>query len=248
MKIDLTIVGGSRPELLRRTLQSFHDKMFVNFEVGTVFVNLDPFGGNEKDRQDCIEILNSFFTNPEITCPTSNSFGLAVKNLWSKPKTPIFFHLEDDWESNIVITPKMTTCLNNKSVAQLALKYGKNHRYFKERFHWEKRDIFGFKILPNFARPIFTTSPSFIKSSFANSCSQMMDPLLDPEKQLSNGLIPSLSSFTANFKCKFLLEKSKEANIVDIGREWRLQKGLDKIERNGKSIWVTNLKNNSANI
>ena len=238
MKIDVTIVGGSRPELLRRTLQSFNDKMFVNFEIGSVFVNLDLFGGNEEDRQNCIEILNRFFTNPEITCPTSNSFGLAVKNLWSKPKTPIFFHLEDDWESNIVITPKMVKCLQRNSVTQLALRYGKNHRYFKERFHWQKHTIFGFSVIPNLSRPVFTTSPSFIKSSFANACSELMNPLLDPEKQLSNGMVPSLSIFTSKFKCKFLLEKYHKTNIVDIGREWRIERGLVKVEKDGQSLWM----------
>ena len=120
MKIDLTIVGGSRPDLLERTLKSFNEKMFLNFEIGTVFVNLDPFGGNEVDRSACIDIINYYFINPQISCPENNSFGLAVKNLWSKPKSQVFFHLEDDWESNIVITPNMLKALNRKPVVQLA--------------------------------------------------------------------------------------------------------------------------------
>lgn len=238
MKIDLTIVGGSRPELLSRTLGSFNKNMFVNFQIGSVFVNLDPFGGNEEDRAECIKILNSYFLNPEILCPEISSFGLAVKNLWSKPKTLVFFHLEDDWELNIVITPKMIKPMKRKSVAQLALRYGKYHRFFHEKYHWQKKSIFGFDIFPNFLRPVFTTSPSFIKSAFANVCSDLMNPQLDPEKQLSNGMVPGLSFFTADYKCKFLLEKSKIVNITDTGREWRLQKGLVKIEENGKSMWL----------
>lgn len=245
MKIDLTIVGGSRPDLLERTLKSFNEKMFINFEIGAVFVNLDPFGGNEVDRSACIDIINYYFINPQISCPENNSFGLAVKNLWSKPKSPVFFHLEDDWESNIVITPNMLKVLNRKPVVQLALAYGKYHRFFYEKYHWEKKSIFGLNIFPNFFRPIFTTSPSFIKSSFANHCSNLMDPRFDPEKQLSNGLVPLLSLYTANYKCRFLLEELKKENITDIGREWRLQKGLVKIEENGVSLWVNKSETDS---
>ena len=241
MKIDLTILGGSRPKLLKRTLQSFHEKIFVNFEISSVYANLDLFGGHQQDRLECIKILNTFFLNPEIACPDSNSFGLAVKNLWLQPKSDTFLHLEDDWLAISKIEPIQISKYLKGKTKQIALHHGAFHSYFRNRFHWSKHNTFGYEVIPNFSRPIFSTSPSFLNSNFALSCAELMDPGMDPEKQLSNGSVARLSEFTSKYRCRLLKKNSGMDYVQDIGRDWRELRGINKTFEDGASIWTNDV-------
>jgi hypothetical protein len=45
MNIDVTLVAGSRPCLLRRTLESFSESLLCNFSLQRVVANVDPIFG-----------------------------------------------------------------------------------------------------------------------------------------------------------------------------------------------------------
>lgn len=237
MKIDVTILGGSRPDLLIRTLDSFQEKLMKNFEIGNVFVNLDLFGGNEFERGDCAHIVKKHFENPIIQSPEYSSFGLAVKSLWSKPTSQIFLHMEDDWIFNTSIMPADIDNLFDSKTKQVALHFGRYHRYLPGRFHWAKKSYFGLDIFPDLKRPVFATSPSFIESNFARQCAALMNPNLDPEKQMSNGLVQELSDYTSKYRCRLLKKKHGLDHVTDIGRLWREVNGIEKKFRNGSSVW-----------
>ena len=94
---DLTLVCGSRPELLEQTLDSFHTYVFCQISLGQVFVNIDLYGGDEAKRKVCRSMILQRFPKAAIEQPVKNSFGSAVKTLWSRPTSHNFLHLEDDW-------------------------------------------------------------------------------------------------------------------------------------------------------
>jgi hypothetical protein len=86
-------------------------------------------------------------------------------------------------------------------------------------------------------RPYFTTSPSFLDSSFARCSSELMDPLLDPEKQFYDGYNPELQHFASYYANRFLPGKNSPNIISDIGRNWRASLKLEKSTINGVSTW-----------
>jgi len=223
--IDLTLVAGSRPELLQRTLDSFEKHVFGFVPISQVYVNIDRHGGTESDRNECVAIVLSFFPRAFVTTPTINSFGSAVKNLWSLPQAENFLHLEDDWVANhdirfdrLKLPPDARTkqwFLVKPQVSQSILT---SYRF---------RPVRGIPFfLPNPSSPAFTTSPSILNSAFAHRVSQLMKPDLNPEKQMFNGLNPSLEEELKNFRSKALVSWWEKPLITDIGREWQKARGI----------------------
>ena len=223
--IDLTLVAGSRPELLQRTLESFKKHVFGFVPISKVFVNIDRHGGSESDRSECVEIILSFFPDACVSTPSISSFGSAVKHLWSLPQTENFLHLEDDWVAiqdirldRLKLPPVARTkqwFLVKPQVSQSILT---SYRF---------RPVRGIPFfLPNPTSPAFTTSPSILNSAFAHRVSQLMKPDLNPEKQMFNGLNPSLEEELKNFRSKALVSWWEKPLITDIGREWQKARGI----------------------
>lgn len=52
--IDVTLICGRRPTLLGQTLESFSEKLFKNFKINRVVVNIDPFGGDVSDHENVL--------------------------------------------------------------------------------------------------------------------------------------------------------------------------------------------------
>ncbi|MBL4885262.1 MAG: hypothetical protein JKY95_12095 [Planctomycetaceae bacterium] len=94
---DLALVCGRRPELIARTLESFHQNVFPHFSFANVLVNIDPFCGDAADGVEVRDIVESYFPEAIFFEPESASFGAAVKRLWKNSKSDILLHLEDDW-------------------------------------------------------------------------------------------------------------------------------------------------------
>ena len=71
--IDITLVSGRRPQLLRQTLASFHSRLFENFQIGTMFANIDPFCGTKEDGDNCEALVREYFPDANITRPNSQA-------------------------------------------------------------------------------------------------------------------------------------------------------------------------------
>ena len=95
--LEIAIVSGGRPDLLRRTLASFQELLFENFAIGRVSINIDPWFKEGRFVRECASIAGDFFPSAVILSPDSPSFGHAVKRLWQQSKCEFIFHLEDDW-------------------------------------------------------------------------------------------------------------------------------------------------------
>ena len=104
--IDLLLVSGSRPQLLERTLDSFGKNLLSNFEVSTVYANIDPFEGTAEDTQSCADLIRERFPACHIRAPDTCSFTGAVKWLWSNTSAAAALHLEDDWVIDREVRPE----------------------------------------------------------------------------------------------------------------------------------------------
>lgn len=97
MILDFTITTCLRPEILRRTLESFRANLRgVEWDKCSVFVNVDPVG--DGTREEISSVLGVLECDKGIHFAAEPSFPLAVKWCFSKPAKEYCFHLEDDWE------------------------------------------------------------------------------------------------------------------------------------------------------
>jgi hypothetical protein len=222
---DLTLVCGSRPELLEQMLQSFDKFIFGQIEVGKVFVNIDLYGGNEEKRKSCSSMILRRFPHAVIQMPPRDSFGSAVKTLWSKPSSQNFLHLEDDWIALKPIRIDRILKTSNSRIKQWSLVKPRVEQSLFTSFRYRPLEKLPF-FFPNVRRPAFTTSPSLIDSQFAHGISKLLDPLLNPEKQMFNGMNVPLENYLRDFRCLALHKWWEKESIVDIGRAWQSSRGI----------------------
>ncbi len=237
--MDITLVCGRRPDLLRQTLDTFTDRIISNFPSGIVYANIDPFCGTEPEGDACENLIRERFDRVEITRPERASFGAAVKRLWQKPQSSFFLHMEDDWEALEPVFPQEIEDRLSGQVVQVQLSARDRphlpHRY-SYRMSWVT--FLGLKVAKktHFDRPLFSTSPSFIEREFARRCADMMDPELDPEKQLyAEG--QELGAFTRGYLNHPLLADGRRAVVRDLGRPWLARQGITKRITDGRSVW-----------
>lgn len=245
-QVDITLVAGARPDLLRRTLDSFDAGFFQGAPLGTVYANVDLWGGDQAARAETVDLLRARFTRVETRQPEQPGFGAAVKWLWAQPRAPHFLHLEDDW---LLRTPLRWTEIaplfagNTRQVSLMTRQKYWRHRY---PFHVMRRWV-GVGPVQLWARlererPIFTTSPAFLERNFAHECAARMRADMDPEKQLYGGPAPGLfwnpdlATYTAPYANR-LFGKWSSPPIEDIGRDWRKARNLEKHLVDGKSVW-----------
>lgn len=240
--IDVTLVSGARPGLLKKSLASFSERLFRHFALATLYVNIDPFEGGEAEVEECEHICRDFFPAVVANKPDVPHFTRAVKWLWQQPRSEWSFHLEDDWVLARDVTYEDFTGSLKRRVVQVSLMTREKNWGYRSAYHYEPAR---FKILGkdlgkglNKKRPIFTTSPSFVKREFAHHCASLMQETLDPEKQL-NALNPALNRFTAQFRNRFI-GKRRDYVAEDIGRAHREEVGLIKKVIDGNSVWTEN--------
>jgi GT2 family glycosyltransferase len=243
MTIELTIVAARRPALLARTLESFHERMFRHFEWLRAIVNIDPMWGDEKQSDECAEIVRKYFPAATIFTPENAGFTAAVKRVWTATKADFIFHLEDDWFLKEDVTPAILDHFKDPSTAQVSLVSKEKNwdRAQRGDFHHVKRRSTLFGAIKSPLRkkvPAFTTSPAFIRGDFARQWASLMDEKLDPEKQAYMGINPTLEDFVRPYRNYLYPGKLNEITIVDTGREWREAQNIDKKIIEGKSVWT----------
>jgi hypothetical protein len=238
--IDLLIVSGARPVLLRKTIESFSAGLFKNFKIENALVNIDRFGGDDADVENCEGIIRQEFPDATVRKPREPSFTNAVKWLWESTSAPYCLHIEDDWRLLCEVFPDDIFPLFEGAVRQVSFLTKEKKWRFKYPFHVKAapRKILrwrvGWRLLED--HPVFTTSPSFIERGFANTCGLMMKESFDPEKQLYRGLNRELQEYTRSYQNR-LLWNSDGYMIKDIGREYREAHGIIKTIVDGQSVW-----------
>jgi len=231
--VDVTLLCGSRPELLKQTLDTFSDKVFPNFSIGNVYVNIDLHGGGTSEQKKCSTVVKKTFPDAQINLTVKPDFTNAVCYLWKKPKSKYFLHLEDDWIALSPIFQKSIDYLFVKKVKQVQIAKPRIEQSLLSRNRWRPYSISPL-FLPNFKKPSFATSPSFIESNFANEVALLINKKLNPEKQMFNGMNPELENFLQRYVATALVKWWQPPKIKDIGRDWLVENGLENTIINGK--------------
>jgi hypothetical protein len=231
--VDVTLLCGSRPELLKQTLSTFSEKVFPNFSIGNVYVNVDLHGGGSLAQKKCSTIVRDFFPQAKINLTAKPNFTKAVCYLWKKPKSKYFLHLEDDWIALSSIFQKSIDNLFVKKVKQVQIAKPRIEQSLLSRNRWRPYSISPI-YLPNFKKPSFATSPSFIESDFANEVALLINKKLNPEKQMFNGMNPELENFLQRYVSTALVRWWQPPKIKDIGRDWLVENGLENTIIKGK--------------
>lgn len=240
-QIDVCLVAVRRPLLLRKTLESFCETLFPRFNIANFFANIDPVFGNSDDQHATADTIRSFFPDAHITMPETPGFSTAVKNNWLATRSPVIFHMEDDWVINERIDPEEIFSIfeSNKSVKQVSLNnFHKNWKYKRGPFHqdWKRKKIFGLNFKIGAPFPCFTTSPSFLDGDFARHAGSLMDSRFDPEKQFYNTKNMPLMDYVKPYK-NFIYGEGKPFIITDIGRDWRDERQVTKTFVDGATVW-----------
>ncbi|MCK8778808.1 hypothetical protein M0654_02320 [Rhizobium sp. NTR19] len=239
--IDLCIVAGRRPKLLRKTLESFSKDVFAQFSFSNAFVNIDPVFGTEDDAVACIEVVREHFPQAVIYQPEKPGFCAAVKRLWGGTRSDYVFHLEDDWTALTTIGLQVLEPFLDPKVMQVSFHTADQNWDIARKGHLHRRNdyarIFGIKIPLFRTFPKFTTSPSILRGDFARQAAALMDETRDPEKQFYSGVNPALERMAAPYD-NYIFSPRQTPVIRDIGRDWRDQRQITKIIDNATSYWV----------
>lgn len=239
--VDLCIVAGRRPELLATTVKNLNFRLLRNFNLSRVIVNLDPIFGSEADARACRTLLESTFPNVEITEPEHPGFAAAVRRNWLRTSADLILHFEDDWMVEREVSPTVLGPFQDARVTQVAFNTLQKNWDIDERGAWQFGragvSVLGRRVPLPWRRPIFTTSPSFLRGSFARQAAELMDVTLDPEKQFYTTTNPVLERFVRPFRC-VLVGNKPDFMMRDIGRQWRDDRSIEKRIVNGESIWI----------
>ncbi|WP_156001332.1 hypothetical protein [Thioalkalivibrio sp. ALgr3] len=240
--IDVCIVSGSRPFLLEAMLESFQRNLFVNFQIRSMFANVDPFMGDQRDQEKCVELIRDRFPEAVISSPSKSGFGAAVKRLWLQARDEPILHLEDDW----ILKEKVTDAVLDEfredgRLGMLVLSMDKHDAEITPKYLTRRKEIriFGQRLpLPFWRVNAFGTSPRFLRSGLANRFAKEMIPDLDPEKQVFRGKNKQLSALHEKWRSKLLWSSDKKTLISDIGTVYREEHGYRKNELDGMSVWL----------
>ena len=237
--IDLVLICGRRPELLATTLASFGSRVFCNFNVRNCYANIDPFAGTIEDGEACRLLIRDRFPDARIAMPQKPSFGLAVKSTWSQTTASLVLHLEDDWICLEDIRPEHVIPLLQGSTSAVKFVSKELNWNGTDVFYQRRRRIKVFNLLL-WKRLVngFGTSPGFFLGDFLRRSAQLMDPSLDPEKQMVPPYNKPLNRYLARHRCRLLPGTGQPALIKDIGREWRDSRGIEKTIIEGRSVWT----------
>lgn len=210
-KIDITMTATLRPEILRRTLSSFCENIFTDIERYRLIINIDQVGDKTKPK-NIIKVCKLFFKDEQIVYRVSEtpSFAGAVIWVWSQVKSPWVFHLEDDWK---VVRPvnidDMIRIMKKHSLASLRLdkdRTGKSKSTKK----------YGYVTYPK-----ISLNPTLFTGSFIKNIAPLLDPRLNPEKQLRIGKgIEPRGKYLKKFKHGIYTKLSTRPMVIDIGRLW----------------------------
>ncbi len=99
MSLEFTTTAMMRPEIIRRTYESFRKNLIgVDWDTARLYINVDPMPAGA-DRSEIESACLAAFAPDNIVYNFRDecSFPAAVKWCFEQPRGEWFFHLEDDW-------------------------------------------------------------------------------------------------------------------------------------------------------
>lgn len=237
--IDVTMTATWRPELVFRTLQSFHDNLFrERMKTGMrLIVNIDPTGNDQDLSDEICYIGRDFFKDIIAYCPETPHFGKAVVRVWEATTSEVVFHLEEDWEMLYYMPfDHMLSCFIDERLVHLRLSIFRSTENCKNwKYFYEWNGMF-FECPSEHRGTVgWCGHPSLNRGEFLRTCAKYMDPNTNPEKQIK-GRQPDIGPIIEQSTFGSFIFPNSPANIRDIGREWRTKHGYHKV---GNQEWFT---------
>jgi len=230
--IQVTMTATRRPEIVKRTLESFRNLMLgEEMRRMTIIINVDPVG-HEIASVEVVNVAREYFRDVVSNCPEKPHFPTAFKWCWSKVTAPYIFNLEEDWELlTYVSVYKMIWLLSqDPDLMILRLPFSPCYETNKSWGHYlnwnglfydvpeDKKGLLG-----------FCGHPSLIRKAFVEKALSIIDGVGNPEKQLKWRPGHELMKY----KYGVFGYPGMTAAVKDIGREWRVKNGWAKMDNNG---------------
>jgi len=239
--IDVCITAARRPDLLAATLESFDRNLLWNFHIGRFIVNIDPVFGTIDDEKACFDLVRSYREDAIVHLPEAPGFTAAVKRNWSATTAETVLHLEDDWLLQRAVSPGIVDAFGkDPSLAQICFNHATKAWDGKRRgaacYHRQRRTILGLPMPFKRKVPAFLTCPSFFRGSFLRKAAGLLDLNYDPEKQFFSRVNRPLESYVSAFH-NIMVGEAPDYYIVDTGREWRENRGIEKYVLQAQSYW-----------
>lgn len=244
MGIDITITATARPEILRRTLESFCSNLFRPHMdiINNVFINIDPVGTGT--QQATLTVCKEFFPGHKVTAhlPNTASFPKAFTWCWQQTlstDSACVFHLEDDWEllEPLDLKEMFLVLYLYPDLAALRLSAFPSGTHIMKC--WDKFISWNgtfFEVPPNLRGLLgFCGHPSLIRKEFIREVLPHLDDSKNPEKQIK-GRHPKFGNYILSHRFGVYQRQDAPAAVIDIGRKWMVKNGFRKA---GSKAWFT---------
>lgn len=238
--IDITITATRRPEILRKTLDTFVQYCFKPIiDQCRVIINIDPIGDNVPSC-NVSDLVEMYFDRFIVGMPWDASFPRAFIWCWRQASAPWVFHLEEDWEllQSVDIMDMIRVMEAKPNLAVLRLPYRKsnenNQKNWTTFYPWNGTY---FECPAGREKELgFCGHPSLIRGDFVRRTTPFMNPELNPEKQF-HGNHPIIMDIVKSYKYGTWGKPNDGAYIKDIGRDWMMLNGWVK---KGAKAFFTN--------
>lgn len=215
LEMEFTTTACCRPEIFRRTLESFTNNLKgVDFENSTIHINIDPLPeGDKRLWHEVYEVAQKYFRVVHPHMPMIASFPKAVKWCWLQPVSGLFFHLEDDWE--------LKTSIHIDEMISLMLS--------------AKTSAVNLRAYPGIDDDRICLSPCLMLTSAARALSKRMSITANPERQLR--AVSDENPEGGKHDGYTSIQYPKDVVLRDIGRVWLMQSGWKKTEQVTFTTW-----------
>jgi len=246
-RVDITMTAVLRPTVIRQTLKTFCENMFINRNEYRLIINIDPVGDEKTTADDVLEVCNEYFNDIKFNVPDKPSFPKAVIWTWKQINTPYIFHLEDDWIIKRPVDIKRLTKVLHKNPQLACLRLykhdipkKKNPRLFNSPYTYNEKGRF---FQANDSKKQFGLNPVLIRETFIKEALPLMVEDKNPEKQFRYGN-EKMRDFVMRWKYGIYGEPGDKTLVWGKnGLHWRQQSKYAK-PRDGSQFltWVENKK------
>jgi hypothetical protein len=238
-KIDIAMTATRRPEVLRRTLDSFVENVFKNTEGFRLIINVDPIG-LPIESMDVVDVAYEYFDDIVFNLPEKPDFNTAFRYVLSTATSELVFHLQDDWRAcyPIDIDEMVGILKKNQSLALLRLSMFSSERnhlmnWGIHRFPWNGKY---FQCPLTQRRQLgFCGHPSLIKNRFLKATVPVMDKKHNPENQFHSFF--RVVQEIEKWEYGVYLKPNSSRNIEDIGRDWMQENNWRKNSDKSHTVW-----------
>jgi len=238
-KIDIAMTATRRPEVLRRTLDSFVENVFKTTEGFRLIINVDPIG-LPIESMAVVDVAYEYFDDILFNLPEKPDFNTAFRYVLSAATSELVFHLQDDWRAcyPIDIDEMIGILKKNQNLALLRLSMFSSERnhlinWGSHRFPWNGKY---FQCPVTQRRQLgFCGHPSLIKNRFLKATIPVMDKKQNPENQFHSFF--RVVQEVEKWEYGVYLKPNSSRNIEDIGRDWMQENNWRKNSDKSHTVW-----------